>query len=160
MSTKHSFGLHMTYIMSEKTLLLIIALCFSSFPAMAWEAIDGDTIAIPQERVYDIIKDMPLSIRLRGVDTPEIKSKCAEERLAAERAKVFTRDAIRQAKNIRLENTEWDKYGGRIDADMYLDGVSLARLLIDHGLGRPYNGGQKKKWCDKKLLTDTQKHLS
>lgn len=146
--------------MSKKSLFFAIALCLVASPAMSWDAIDGDTIAIPQERVYDIIKDMPLSIRLRGVDTPEVKSKCAEERLAAERAKVFTRDAIRNAKVIRLENTEWDKYGGRIDADMYLDGVSLARLLIDRGLGRPYDGGQKKKWCEKKLLTNAVKPLS
>jgi hypothetical protein len=33
-------------------------------------------------------------------------------------------------------------------AVVMIDGVNLAELLIDNGLGYAYTGGTKKSWCE------------
>ena len=42
----------------------------------------------------------------------------------------------------------WDKFGGRIDADVFINGENFAQMQIDKGLARPYFGEKKKSWCD------------
>lgn len=44
-------------------------------------------------------------------------------------------------------NVKWDKYGGRILAEVHVDGRSLADMLIERGLARPYHGGKRDGWC-------------
>jgi endonuclease YncB( thermonuclease family) len=90
-----------------------------------------------------------LTVRLRSVDTPESggRAKCASERKLAERATLFTRTAITAARRIEFEQPSWDKYGGRIDADVWVDGKLLADQLIAAGLARQYDGGKRRGWC-------------
>ena len=110
--------------------------------------IDGDTVAI------DASADMPpelanLSVRLRGVDTPEKgdRAKCATEREAGQAATAFTIAAIEDARRILIRNPKWGKYGGRLIADLILDGRSLAAQIITAGHGRAYDGGRRGGWC-------------
>ena len=54
-------------------------------------AYDGDTFRMNISDVHPIIgRDMP--IRLRGVDTPEIRGRCDEEKALAIKARDFVRD--------------------------------------------------------------------
>jgi len=46
------------------------------------------------------------------------------------------------------EILKWDKYGGRVLGDVYLDHQSLAQSLISAGLARPYKGEAKSSWCE------------
>lgn len=112
-----------------------------------WRVIDGDTFEIPPQVSMSILSDLNVSVRVRGVDTPEIKGKCFDERRKAEQAKISTKDSLSRARVVEIKNAEWDKYGGRINADVYVDGLSLADILIDRGLGRPYDGGNRRSWC-------------
>ena len=50
---------------------------------------------------------------------------------------------------IRVPLGIWtDKYGGRIDATVKVDGRDLAPALIAAGLGHPFNGeGKRAGWC-------------
>lgn len=112
-----------------------------------WRIIDGDTLQVPRDQVAKIISGLDLHIRLRGVDTPELKGKCRAEIRAAQQAATFTADSLKRAKKIEIGSIEWDKYGGRVDADLFLDGKSLGKMLIDRGLARPYNGGTRGGWC-------------
>ena len=42
---------------------------------------------------------------------------------------------------------DWDKYGGRVLGDLYLDtGESVSDILIHGGWARPYHGEKKKGW--------------
>ena len=110
--------------------------------------IDGDTV------VVNASADLPselskLAVRLDGVDTPEKgwRAKCAEERKKGREAKAFTKRQIDKATRIVVRNPAWGKYGGRVIADLVLDGQSLSDVLIAKGYGRRYDGGRRKGWC-------------
>jgi len=117
----------------------------------AWpvkRVIDGDTVAV------DASADFPpelskLRVRLRGVDTPEKgwRAKCAKERDKGTAATSYTMMRIDQANEVFVRNPKWGKYGGRVIADLVLDGKTLSDLLINAGHGRPYRHGKRQNWC-------------
>lgn len=108
---------------------------------------DGDTVAVEIPGLPPALN--PVAVRLRGVDAPESggRAKCAAERALAARATAFTRQAIEHAHRIEFAALGWDKYGGRIDAEIWIDDRSLAEQLIAAGLARPYDGGRRGRWC-------------
>lgn len=110
--------------------------------------VDGDTVKV------DASADMPpelasIAVRLRGVDTPEKGrwAKCDSEKRAAVEATEFTKRAIGGATSIVVRNPSWGKWGGRIIANLILDGQPLSALLIEAGYGRAYDGGKRRSWC-------------
>ncbi len=116
----------------------------------AWPVLgikDGDTLTVNLPGLPPTLN--PVAVRLRSVDTPESggRAKCAGERKLAERATLFTRNAITAARRIEFEEPSWDKYGGRIDADVWVDGKLLSDQLIAAGLARQYDGGKRRGWC-------------
>lgn len=115
------------------------------------KVVDGDTIAVnpgflPQE--------LDLKVRVKGVDTPEKggRAACPSEAALALKASAFTKslveDAIRTGKPILFGNIEWDKFGGRVLADVQIGNVILSQALIQQGLARPYFGEKKQSWCN------------
>jgi micrococcal nuclease len=85
-------------------------------------------------------------IRVEGVDTPERRSRCAEERRLAMRA----HDALAFLLEgpIALHDVRRDKFGGRFIASVSLaDGSDLGETLIAAGYARPYSGGKRASWC-------------
>ena len=117
----------------------------------AWpvvRVIDGDTVAV------DASADMPpeladVKVRLKDVDTPEKggRAKCDEERDAGQAATAFTEKAVNEAAAIVVRDPKWGKWGGRVVADLMLDGRSLSAWLIAAGHGRAYDGGRRGSWC-------------
>ena len=110
--------------------------------------IDGDTVKV------DASADLPpelasLSVRLRGVDTPEKgrRAKCEAERQAGRAATAFTEEAIERADSVIVRDPAWGKWGGRVIADLVLDGSSLSSALLKAGHARRYEGGRRKGWC-------------
>lgn len=144
----------------RKILLLLVTLSLSS-QGWAAQRCPTCTYDVKINHVYDgdtfyfnwpgLPKELnPMAIRLRGVDTPEMKGKCEREKVLAKRAKEFTVSQLNlSAGYVRIGDIKWDKYGGRIDADVYVgpQRASLAPLLIRQGLARPYEGGTKQPWC-------------
>ena len=113
------------------------------FAALVLSVTDGDTFRarIP---VWDNI-DVVTAVRIRGIDTPEIKGKCPAEKAAALEAKA--RLAVLLNGAIIVSEIKPDKYSGRVDADVTVDGKSVAAILIAEGLARPYTGGARQGWC-------------
>ncbi|WP_147835633.1 thermonuclease family protein, partial [Victivallis vadensis] len=68
------------------------------------------------------------SIRLRGINTPELRSRNKEERRSAQLEKQRLSDLLHNARVIELRNIGRDKYF-RIDADVYIDGEPLLPKL-------------------------------
>lgn len=101
---------------------------------------DGDTFRaiLPNE-------SKELKIRVRGVDTPEIKGQCSYEKDAALRARDFTKSLLRNAKVVQLSDVGEDKYH-RVLATVTIDGVDLANTLISEGFGRQWKG-HREIWC-------------
>ena len=107
---------------------------------------DGDTCYVIAKTLPESLRNM--SIRILGIDTPEIRADCPEEKELALQGRVFANDMFRNADNIEFHNLKWDKYGGRILADVFIDGVSYKDEIIEAGLAREYYGGKKIGWCD------------
>jgi endonuclease YncB( thermonuclease family) len=111
--------------------------------------VDGDTLSVDGSKDFAL----PIKVRVKGIDTPEKGSlaKCQGEKNLANRATQQTLMYIQKAKKagyqISFENIEWDKYGGRVLADVYLAGDSLGDLLVRDGLAKKYTGGKKESWC-------------
>jgi micrococcal nuclease len=115
------------------------------------EIYDGDTI-----KIIVLFGETPvkLSLRILGIDTPEIKN--AEGRLPEEnKAAVKVRDYMRSLfpKNIaKICIRDWDKYGGRVLGDLFLEtGENVSEILIHQGWARPYRGEKKKPWTFEEL---------
>ncbi|MEY3219583.1 MAG: hypothetical protein RIT27_940 [Pseudomonadota bacterium] len=106
---------------------------------------DGDTFRVNIAGYPDIVGHR-VSVRVFGIDTPEIKGKCPAEKEAAQKAKQFTVEKLRSGKKIELRNLRRDKYF-RLLSEVYIDNNSLAEMLIKAGLAIPYDGGTKKSWC-------------
>lgn len=89
--------------------------------------IDGDTFACDINE-HSAIAGKNISIRLRGINTPELKSKDEKERKFANLEKERLSDLLTNAQTIELKNLGRDKYF-RIDADVYIDGEPLLPKL-------------------------------
>jgi endonuclease YncB( thermonuclease family) len=139
--------------------LLILILIISTIEAKKKPKTYGNVIVDEVTSIYDgdtfrvNIKDYPsivgnkISIRLNGVDTPEMRGKCTKEKKLARKAKQLTVKTLREAKKIELRNMQRGKYF-RIVADVYADNKSLAKILIKKKLAVKYYGGTKlKDWC-------------
>jgi endonuclease YncB( thermonuclease family) len=114
--------------------------------AVATRIVDGDTPGVVAEIWPGNF--VTITARVGGIDTPEKKgrAKNAYEADLAEQATAATRELI-EGKKIVLHNVEYEKYGGRVLADIKtLDGVDVAENLISKGLARKYDGGTKQPW--------------
>ena len=108
---------------------------------------DGDTITFNLPGLHPIIGEK-ISIRVNGIDTPEMKGNCDKETCNAKQAQQVVADILKDAEQITLKNMERGKYF-RIAADVIVDGESLADVLIEAGMAVRYDGGKKNyKWCE------------
>lgn len=105
---------------------------------------DGDTFRCNIKNYPKIIGDN-ISVRIAGIDCPEMTDKRPNIKALARQAKQYTVARLREGKNIQLMNMRRDKYF-RILADINIDGKDLAQELIKKGLAKPYDGGTKEKW--------------
>lgn len=110
---------------------------------------DGDTIKTNISRMPEPLNKY--SIRIRNVDTPErgYRAKCEKEAKLAEDAKQFVIDLIGNTDTMKVENFSHDKYGGRIVADVRVNGKNIGEELIKNGYAVHYDGtGAKRNWCE------------
>jgi len=114
------------------------------FVALVVSVYDGDTFTarIPVWENVEVIT----AVRVRGIDTPEIRGKCPAEKAAALKAKARLTELL-AAGQVQLLHVEPDKYGGRVDADVTVGGQPVAAVLVAEGLARPYTGGARQGWC-------------
>ncbi len=108
---------------------------------------DGDTLAISARIWLD--QDVQVLVRLRGIDAPEKKGPCAEERAAAAEAQArLTALSGGAGATVTLTTIAPDKYNGRVIADVAsASGTDLSTALLAEGLARPYQGGRRAPWC-------------
>ena len=107
---------------------------------------DGDTFTVNIADWPSIIGQR-MSVRIAGIDTPEMRGRCEGEKHKARQAKQFTVAALRNANLVELRNLKRDKYF-RLLSDVYVDGENLAQQLLSQGFAVPYNGYTKINWCD------------
>ena len=108
------------------------------------KVIDGDTVLVEAMPWPD--HKVSTYVRLRGIDAPELKSRCPAFREAALKAKGELTSLINGHLTVQLTAITGDKYFGRVVADLTLaDGSRPADRLLAAGLAEPYAGKQKAK---------------
>ena len=108
---------------------------------------DGDTITVNIPYAPPIIGEN-ISVRVFGIDTPEIKGACPKEKQLAKDTKNYVKYILSKASYIDLEDVKRDKYF-RILATVKTSEGDLAELLLDKGYAVEYDGGTKSKnWCE------------
>lgn len=115
-------------------------------PARVDYVVDGDTFGATVMLDEDI--SVPVRVRIRDIDTPEIHGKCATEREMAARAKTRLGEMLPVGSIVELTNIRDDKYLGRIDANVRDSrGGDVSAHMVRAGLARRYNGGKRAGWC-------------
>jgi endonuclease YncB( thermonuclease family) len=110
---------------------------------------DGDTITVASKLPYPSSPLYRFSVRLNGIDCPEIKGKDENEKKCAQIAKQEMSDLILN-KIVSLKNVQTEKYG-RILADVYIGDLHVNKHLIEKRLAISYDGGTKispTNWMD------------
>lgn len=118
---------------------------------------DGDTITVAT-RMPGSDTMYRFSVRLAGIDCPEIKSHSATEKEVAQLAKQFVTEQV-MGKIVSLENVEMEKYGRLLARVWYyhnFERLCLNEELCKQRLAVAYDGGTKtspdnwKEYHDKK----------
>lgn len=112
------------------------------------QVIDGDTIKTVLSLPCPLCN---ASVRIRGIDTAETTylAKCDLEKATGKKAALYAERLLSGYHVMTVSNVQWDKYGGRIDANVSVNDIDIGSALIDAGLAKPYNGiGPKPDWCN------------
>lgn len=108
-------------------------------PARVIRVIDGDTV------VVDATPWPGHTVRLRGIDAPETRSRCPAVKAAGYRAKAALGRMLEAPEPVLLRNISGGKYYGRVLADISVGDHDTALDLLDRGLVHTYAGGRRPK---------------
>ncbi len=108
---------------------------------------DGDTLTVEIPGVHPLL-GKKISVRVLGIDTPEVKTKNTCEKDKARMARNLVEKLLKRSQKLELHNIQRDKYF-RILADVKVDGRSLSQVLLKNHLAVAYDGGTKARtnWC-------------
>jgi len=109
------------------------------------KVVDGDTFTAFVDGHHPI-DNKPIGIRIRGIDTPEMKSTDEHTKRLAIEAKEVAMGVLTKSRKIVLYNVSLNDKYGRMLATVFCDGIDLAKLLLNRGLAKPYFGGTKEDW--------------
>lgn len=102
---------------------------------------DGDTITIASKLP---IRNSPVyrfSVRLNGIDTPEMKTKDENEKEIAQKAKEHLSGLIMD-KMVTLKEVKTEKYG-RLLAEVYYKDIHVNSNMVVNRYAVKYDGGTK-----------------
>lgn len=144
-------------MMTYARLISIVLCVFWLLPASASELVDGPVKA----RVLRVIDGdtfeaealvwpghrVRVAVRIRGIDAPELRSRCRAEKRAAMQAKAAL-ERLMEGRQVVLSHVGGGKYYGRVLADAAIAaGPSIAEALITQGLVRHYGNGRRVPFC-------------
>ena len=127
-------------------LALVISLAGLTYYLLGGD--ESEATASSNENLFILSPDqvVDLSIRLFGVDTPEMRGTTDEVKVLAKQAQQLTEKALKGASKIELRNPQRGKYF-RIVSEVWIDGESLAEMLKAKGLAKDYDGeGARPEW--------------
>lgn len=111
---------------------------------------DGDTLLFVAYPFPEVA--MRGTLRMDGIDTPETRGKCQEEKKKAAEATAFLTKTIEENKGritlsvIGLVGETGGAFG-RYRAVARIKGRSLSDLMIEKGLARENHGEKRSSWC-------------
>lgn len=88
-----------------------------------------------------------VNVRVRGIDAPELRSRCAGERIAAARSRNALAKMIGNGP-VAMTNIGGGKFYGRVLADVTApDGRPVAEAMAANKFAKPYAGGKRTPFC-------------
>ncbi len=132
--------------------ILTVILCLSvslahadygPYRAELIRVIDGDTIVVDVQIWPDL--RYRATVRLAGVNAPELRRGDECERAAARRAKAFV-EAFLASGDIVIDDVTPGRLG-RMIAAVKSGARDLGQALLDAGLARPFTRGGWRPWC-------------
>lgn len=115
---------------------------------------DGDTCtvhlltnAVTGARVLAFFGDS-VKIRLAGIDTPEIRGKCLQEKRLAIKARDYLNYTLKKANSLIIDidnNNKLDSLG-RYLAVLYVDDININNIMLARGYARVEQRGYHN-WC-------------
>lgn len=144
----------------HKIIITLCAIMFSTlshadkFTVKYRSCYDGDTCRIDFDKNitqnYLVPAFFALNVRIRivGIDTPEIRGKCAKEKRLAIKARDYLHYTLKKANSIIIDidnNNKLDSLG-RYLAVVYVDGVNINNKMLTSGYARVEQKGYHN-WC-------------
>jgi micrococcal nuclease len=103
--------------------------------------IDGDTVDLVIDLGFDIT--IKQTVRLNGINTPELHSTNPTEKAAAEKAKARLNELLTgQPLIVNTKKDSREKYG-RLLAEIFINNTSVNQQMLTEGLGVAYSGGPR-----------------
>ena len=106
--------------------------------------VDGDTVDVDIDLGFDTWRRGE-RIRLYGIDTPECRTRDAEEKAAGFLAKEFVEDSLHVGATYRLQTKEKGKFGRYLGTIYLTDDTSINAALVTEHLAVPYHGQSKEE---------------
>ena len=106
--------------------------------------VDGDTIDVDVDLGFGTWRCSE-RIRLYGVDTPECRTRDAEEKAAGLLAKEFVEEVLHVGGTYMLQTKEKGKFGRFLGVIFIQGSASINAALISENLAVPYTGQSKKE---------------
>ena len=104
--------------------------------------VDGDTVDVDIDLGFGTWR-CGERIRLYAVDTPECRTRDAQEKAAGLLAKKFVEDALHVGGTYRLQTKEKGKFGRYLGTIYLTDDTSINAALVKERLAVPYFGQSK-----------------
>lgn len=120
--------------------------------------VDGDTVDVDIDLGFDTWR-CGERIRLYGIDTPECRTRDAEEKAAGFLAKDFVKNCLHVGATYRLQTKEKGKFGRYLGTIYLTDEGSINAALVKERLAVPYFGQSKVRMqeahlANRKLLKE------
>ncbi len=109
------------------------------------KVVDGDTVNVKVDFLPKELGDT-ISIRIHGIDTPELRGKCIKEIESAKKAKTFLKELLNKNEySIVIKGR--DKYF-RLLGDIKIKEDYVSDILLNNGHAVSYKGKlHKQSWC-------------
>lgn len=112
-----------------------------TYKAQCLSVVDGDTAKVLCDLGFDT--SIKITLRLYGINTPEIHSKIADEREQAQKAKARLIELIEGKEIIVRTFKTKEKYGRYLAQIFLVDSVCVNDVLVDEGLAEAYYGEKR-----------------
>lgn len=115
---------------------------------LSWNSVQGGTSFDVGKKAFNKVYDgdtLNIRLRLAHIDTPEIKGQCLAEIDLAKQARDYTQAFIKTHRNTQITVVGVGRYGRPL-VEINADGRYLNEELVNQGLARPYQPGQRS-WC-------------
>ena len=124
-----------------------------AYPILSYDVYDGDTVKAVIDQGWVTTKGF--SIRVDGIDTPEVRTRNKLHKAAGLCAKALVAHWMSDQVDLMFASTSRDKYAGRAVGQIYSfndPDATLSRwLLAQEDVVKPYKGKRKLPWSDAEL---------